>query len=45
MGIIGNTLIESPRTPFSANTLLWTPFGATQTNVEIPMVSAIGISC
>ena len=24
MGIIGNTLIESPRTPFSANTLLWT---------------------
>ena len=31
MGIIGNTLIESPQTPFSANTLLWTPFGATQT--------------
>ena len=35
MGIIGNTLIESPRTPFSANTLLWTPFGATQTNHEV----------
>ena len=34
MGIIGNTLIESPRTPFSANTLLWTPFGATQTTKE-----------
>ena len=34
MGIIGNTLIESPQTPFSANTLLWTPFGATQTTKE-----------
>ena len=34
MGIIGNTLIESPRTPFSANTLLWTPFGATQTGLS-----------
>ena len=37
MGIIGNTLIESPRTPFSANTLLWTPFGATQTRVNCPI--------
>ena len=38
MGIIGNTLIESPRTPFSANTLPWTPFGATQT-LKKPLLS------
>ena len=38
MGIIGNALIESPRKPFGANTLLWTPFGATQTN-KLPDLS------